>query len=155
MSERQNRIAALLNSSSASTAAPAATTTDDSAPGTVTYDIPAGKSATDAQLGIDSSPDALISVDGHKVAAGDNGLSIDIAPDGSTHVTHGPQDPAQPAAQPAAGQYGQYGQVPTTVPQQYGQGQDGARHSGGGCALTGWDGGYAERNKKNQNKTTL
>jgi hypothetical protein len=154
MSERQNRIAALLNSSSASTAAPAATTTDDSAPGTVTYDIPAGKSATDAQLGIDSSPDALISVDGHKVAAGDNGLSIDIAPDGSTHVTHGPQDPAQPTAQPTAGQYGQYGQVPTTVPPQYGQGQDGTRSSGDGSPLTGQDGGYGAGGQDGRYGTT-
>jgi hypothetical protein len=107
MSEQQNRIAALLNSGSSTTAAP--TTTPD--PGT--YDIPAGKDATTRQLGIDSTPDALISVDGHQVAAGDNGLSVDIAPDGSTHVIHGPQDGTQPG-----GTTGQYGQAPSTVPAQ-------------------------------------
>lgn len=107
MSEQQNRIAALLNSGSSATAAP--TTTPD----TVTYDIPAGKDATAQQLGIDSTPDALISVDGHQVASGDNGLSVDIAPDGSTHVVHGPQDGTQ-----LNGTTGQYGQAPSTIPVQ-------------------------------------
>lgn len=105
MSEQQNRIAALLNPSSSATTAPTTATTT---PDTVTYDIPAGKDATSQQLGIDSTPDALISVDGHQVAAGDNGLSVDIAPDGSTHVIHGPQDGTQLNG----------GQAPSTIPVQ-------------------------------------
>jgi hypothetical protein len=113
MSEQQNRIATLLNSGSDTTTDPStgATTPD-------TYDIPPGQSATDAQLGIDSTPDALISVDGHQVASGDNGLSIDVAPDGSTHVIHGPQDGTQPGG-------GQYGQAPGTVPVLTQPGQNG------------------------------
>jgi hypothetical protein len=110
MSEQQNRIATLLNSDSSTTAAPTTATTT---PDTVTYDIPAGKDATAQQLGVDSTADALISVDGHQVAAGDNGLSVDIAPDGSTHVIHGPQDATQ-----LNGTTGQYGQPPGTVPVQ-------------------------------------
>ncbi len=89
MSEQQNRVAALLNNGSTTTSTePVGTVT---APGTVAYDVKPGQDATSAQLGIDTTPDALITVDGHQVASGDNGLSVDIAPDGSTHVVHGPQ----------------------------------------------------------------
>jgi hypothetical protein len=115
MSEQQNRIATLLNSGSDTTADPS---TGATAPGT--YDISPGQSASDAQLGIDSTPDALISVDGHQVAAGDNGLSIDIAPDGSTHVIHGPQDGTQPGG----------GQAPGAVPVSTPPGQNGAPVTG-------------------------
>jgi hypothetical protein len=127
MSER-NTIAALLNPSSA--------TTDTTAPGTVTYDVASGKNATDVQLGTDPTPDALITVDGHQVAAGDNGLSLDIAPDGSTHVIHGPQNPAQPVGGAPTTVPTRYGQAPTTVP---GQSQDGTQSlaDGGGSPLGG------------------
>jgi hypothetical protein len=129
MSEQQNRIAALLNSGSTTTTVPVTETT----PGTVTYDIAAGKDATSRQLGIDSTPDALISVDGHQVAAGDNGLSLDIAPDGSTHVIHGPQDATQ-----ANGTNGV--QIPSTVPVQnptLGTGQNGGTADPG--SQPGWN----------------
>jgi hypothetical protein len=129
MSEQQNPIAALLNPS---------TTTATATPGTVSYDIAAGKDATDAQLGTDSSSDALITVDGHQVASGDNGLSIDIAPDGSTHVTHGPQNSTQPTTQPVAQPLGgQYGQASNAVP---GQGQDGTQPPAGQTGTTTQDG---------------
>jgi hypothetical protein len=123
MSEQQNRIAALLNPGSS-----AATATPD----TVTYDIPAGKDATSQQLGVDSTPDALISVDGHQVAAGDDGLSVDVAPDGSTHVVHGPQNGTQVAGDPT-------GQVPVTVPVQnpaLDTGQNGGSASPPGGTIT-------------------
>jgi hypothetical protein len=113
MSDQPNRIAALLNPAPSSAAATpvdttgtgtgtgTATSVDTTGPatGTVAYDIPPGQDASTDQLGIDTTPDALISVDGHQVAAGDNGLSVDIAPDGSAHVVHGPQDAAQPGGQ--------------------------------------------------------
>ncbi|GLY83645.1 hypothetical protein [Actinoallomurus iriomotensis] len=131
MSTQHNTIAALLNPSTntQTSATSAAATTDTGKPETVSYDVAAGKHATQSQLGIDSSPNALITVDGHKVASGDNGLSIDIAPDGSAHVVHGPQDPSQTATQSANGQssqiptqYSQAGYDPT------GQGQNGTQN---------------------------
>lgn len=68
MSTQYNPIAALLNPTTTTTTN-APTTTDTGTQGTVGYDVAAGKHATQAQLGIDSSPDALITIDGHKVAA--------------------------------------------------------------------------------------
>jgi hypothetical protein len=120
MSDQPNRIAALLNSRPAATP-PSATT---AAPGTVSYDIKPGQDASADQLGIDSTPDALISVDGHQVASGDNGLSVDIAPDGSTHVTHGPQDATPPGDGQVQG--GPYEPVSDSVP-----GQNPAQDPGG------------------------
>ncbi|GAB2853819.1 hypothetical protein GCM10027176_65610 [Actinoallomurus bryophytorum] len=126
MSEQQNRIATLLNSGSDTSADPS---TGAATPGT--YDISPGQSASDTQLGIDSAPDALISVDGHQVAAGDSGLSIDVAPDGSTHVIHAPQDGTQPGGVQTPGTVG----VPTQLV------QNGTPVTGqNGTPVTGQDG---------------
>ncbi|WP_329244011.1 hypothetical protein OG417_47015 [Actinoallomurus sp. NBC_01490] len=127
MSTQYNPIAALLNPTTTTTTN-APTTTDTGTQGTVGYDVAAGKHATQAQLGIDSSPDALITIDGHKVAAGDNGLSIDVAPDGSAHVVHGPQDPTQSLTQANDGRSTPYTPVGYNST---GQGQDGGQYADG------------------------
>jgi hypothetical protein len=130
MSTHHNPIAALLNApTTTTTKAPA--TTDTGTQGTVGYDVAVGKHATQAQLGIDSSPDALITVDGHKVAAGDNGLSIDVAPDGSAHVVHGPQDPTQSLTQATDGRSTQVPTYGSVGDNSTGQGQDGTQYGDG------------------------
>ncbi|MCO5968788.1 hypothetical protein [Actinoallomurus soli] len=98
MSGPQSRIATLLNSGPDT----AVYTAADQAGGAYTYNVAPGGAATATQLGYDSSPDALISVDGHQVAAGDNGLSVDIAPQGPTTVTFTPQDTGLQHGQPVA-----------------------------------------------------
>ncbi|MCO6006356.1 hypothetical protein NE236_15300 [Actinoallomurus purpureus] len=88
----ENRIDMLLNGSSDrttsssvasatqhGTALQAGTTPDP-------YTVPSGAQATSGQVPSDS--DAQVFVDGHEVAAGDDGLNVDVMADGSSKVTH-------------------------------------------------------------------
>ncbi|GAA0367065.1 hypothetical protein NE235_03095 [Actinoallomurus spadix] len=120
MAAQQSRIASLLNASPTNgtvrDASPAAASTSTSSGGSPqpTYHVQAGQGATDRQLGLDSSPGAVISVDGHTVAQGDDGLSLAVDQKGATDVWYSP--PSDGTA-PANGQTPATGQTSPAVTQ--------------------------------------